>query len=116
MSHSVFGLDQLVTNLNLAGDVERKMASRRLPSFLMVSCATRRLGVGARAGGRMEDECVGSGGDRAVSGRQQRQGGLAWPAVTGQVHSGGGRRLQALGRGGERLSCWCRGSQPFIEY
>ena len=62
--------------------------------------------VGARAGGRMEDECVGSGGDRAVSGRQQRQGGLAWPAVTGQVHSGGGRRHQALGVGGERLLCW----------
>ena len=92
------------------------MASRRLSGSFMVSCATRQLRVGARAGGRMEDECVGSGGDRAVSGRQQqRQGGLAWPAVTGQVHSGGGRRSQALGWEGERLSV-SRGSQFFKEF
>ena len=72
--------------------------------------------MGARAGGRMEDECVGSGGDRAVSGRlQQRQGGLAWPAVTGQVHSGGGRRHQALGWEGKD-SCVGRGSQFFKEF
>lgn len=91
------------------------MGSRRLASSLMVSCATRRLRVDARAGGRMEDECVGSGGDRAVSGRQQRQGGLAWPAVTGQVHSGGGRRHQALGWEGKD-SCVGRGSQFFKEF
>ena len=91
------------------------MARRRLPGSLMFSCATRQLRVGARAGVRMEDECVGSGGDRAVSGRQQRQGGLAWPAVTGQVHSGGGRRSQALGWEGERLSV-SRGSQFFKEF
>ena len=54
----------------------------------------------------MEDECVGSGGDGAVSGRQQRQGGLAWPAVTGQVHSKGGRGYPALG--------WKRGKHPLL--
>ena len=65
----------------------------------------------------MEDECVGSGGDRAVSGRlQQRQGGLAWPAVTGQVHSGGGRGHQALGWEGERLSVGRGGSRFFKEF
>ena len=81
----------------------------------MVSCATLRLRVGAkRAGGRMEDECVGSGGDRAVSGRlQQRQGGLAWPAVTGQVHSGGGRGHQALGWQGEKTPSLWKGKSVF---
>ena len=90
-----------------SGRRERKkeVSRKAWPSSFMVSCAARRLRVGPRrAGGWMEDECVGSGGDGAVSGRQQRQGGLAWPAVTGQVHSKGGRGFPALG--------WKRGKHP----
>ena len=75
------------------------MGSRRLPSSLMVSCATRRLRVGARAGGRMEDECVGSGGDRCVgqaaaAGRTGLAGSHRAGALRGREEapgSGGGR-------------------------
>ena len=46
--------------------------------------------------------------------QQQRQGGLAWPAVKGQVHSGGGRGHQALGwGGGKTLSWWKKGKSVF---
>ena len=37
---------------------------------------------------------------------QQRQGGLAWPAVTGQVQSGGGFRQQTEGLQWGKISWW----------
>ena len=82
-----------------SGRRERKkeVSSKRGPALSWFLVLRLRVGGPRRAGGWMEDECVGSGGDGAVSGRQQRQGGLAWPAVTGQVHSKGGRGFPALG-------------------
>ena len=65
----------------------------------------------------MEDECVGSGGDRGVSGAGSSGSGREdWPGrqSQGRCTPGEGRGHQALGwAGGKTLSWWKKGKSVF---